>query len=73
MLIPTASYLFGPVVSLFLSSMQTLEFSTIFGLLRRRFFLLGGLQMALTREGSCGEPELWDAEVENLLGLWGGG
>ena len=30
--------------------------------------------MALTREGSCGEPELWDAEVGGfLLGVVGGG
>ena len=27
-------------------------------------FEIQGLQMALTREGSCGEPELWDAEEE---------
>ena len=72
MLCPTASYLFGPVVSLFFSSMQTLEPSAIFELLRRRFFWLGGLQMALTREGSCGEPELWDAE-DIPMGVVGGG
>ena len=29
----------------------------------RESFFWGGLQMALTREDSCGEPELWDAEV----------
>lgn len=28
--------------------------------------------MALTREASCGEPELWDAEVNQTMGrLWG--
>ena len=28
--------------------------------------------MALTREGSCGEPELWDAE-DIPMGVVGGG
>ena len=60
MLCPTASYLFGPVVSLFFSSMQTLEPSAIFELLRRRFFLVGRLtdgpdeRRQLRRTGAVG-------------------